>query len=831
MADIEKIISPLIESQFPSFYKEEGPMFIEFVKAYYEWLEQSNNTIHISRSLLDYRDVDRTLEEFLVQFKNKYIPLIKFDTATDKRRIVKSALDLYRSKGTERSVDLFFRLVFGVPAEVYFPSKDIFRLSSNQWIKPRYIEVNNTQYNKDFVGKLITGLTSGATAFCENYVRKKLSTKYIDVLYISNIVGDFQTGEKIIYDDLSPDNSPTIIGSLNTLDVFAGGEGFTIGDIVTVTSDNGIGAKARVANVSNITGVVNFELVDGGWGFSTNADVYVSSKVFSISNANADINNSSNQMFYILEDIIQPTAQISYRNANGTFANGDMIYAYNSSATPNVAQGLILQTLASNSTAGNLYVVPVSGNLQINTAFLKAGNTIGANLLAYTNTSANGKIVGNGANLNISFINSNVVFSNSVVISQTSNTGATSATATVFNWSLVGGNGSFTTRDAVGIFRPGSYKASYSNGLSISANGSLTQVDMTIGITNESNNDFTTLPGNFIYGVQSNTYANIVSIGQGSFANFALSNTLSRSEQIQIYTDLIKDYKSVALNTSPLGFPGNTSANIGFGILSDVLSIANLTVGGITRLVSVNPGEGYNLAPFVYVHDPLTSAYQRKDYFLSYANASGSFVAGEVITQSASGAEGIIRSVNSSVIHLKRTTFFTNFVPTVNSTTRIVGSDSGVTANATIVTFDVTGLSAGENAVIDVETQTAAGTVTNLELIDSGFGYIENETLTFISADGFRSGTAQANLIRQGQSEGFFGTRDSFLSSEKRLFDGEYYQEYSYDIRVSKTLDKYSEIFKSTIHIAGTKFFGTLIAQETNDTRIGVIEAGAPIIS
>lgn len=831
MADIEKILSPLIESQFPAFYKEEGPMFIEFVKAYYEWLEQSNNTINVSKSLLEYRDIDRTIDNFIVQFKNKYIPLIKFDTATDKQRIIKSALDLYRSKGTERSVDLFFRLVFGVPAEVYFPSRDIFRLSANQWIKPRYVEVNNTVYNKEFVGKLVRGLSSGATAFCENFIRKKLSNKYIDVLYLSNIVGDFQTGEKIIYDTLSPDGAPTVVGSLNTLDVFTGSEGFNIGDIVTLNSNNGVGGKARVANVSNITGIVEFDLVDGGWGYTANAEVYVSSKVFSLSNAYADGNNTSNQTFYILENIIQPTAQIQYQNANGTFANGDLIYAYNASATPNVAVGRILQTIESNSTAGNLYVSTVSGNLQINTAFLKTGNTVGANLTGYTNTSANGKIVGNSSNLTVSFVESNLVFSNTLVISQTNTSGFTTASATVLTWSIVGGNGSFITRDAEGVFRPGSYKATYSNGLSITANGTLTQIDMSIGVSNVSSNQFTTLPGNFIYGVQSNTYANISSVGQGTLASFGISNVLSRSETVVLYSDFIRTYKNVALNTDPLGFPGNATANIGFGVLNDVLSTNTLTIGGITRLVSVNPGEDYNLAPFVFVYEPITAAYQRKDYFLSYSNASGSFVAGEVVTQNVSGAEGVIRSVNSSVIHLKRTTFFTDFIPTANANTLIVGSDSGVSANVSSVGFDITGLNAGENAIIESSTQSANGSVTDLEVVDSGFGYLNNETVSYVSADGFRSGTAQANLIRQGQSEGFFGTRDSFLSSDKRLFDGDYYQEYSYDIRVSKTLDKYSEIFKNTIHIAGTKFFGTLIAQETNDTKINVIEAGAPIIS
>jgi hypothetical protein len=36
---VEKYISNFVESQFPVFYQEEGPNFILFMKAYYEWME------------------------------------------------------------------------------------------------------------------------------------------------------------------------------------------------------------------------------------------------------------------------------------------------------------------------------------------------------------------------------------------------------------------------------------------------------------------------------------------------------------------------------------------------------------------------------------------------------------------------------------------------------------------------------------------------------------------------------------------------------------------------------------------------------------------------
>jgi hypothetical protein len=46
-----KNITPLIENQFPAFYKEEGENFLQFVNAYYEWMDSEYGDYHRSRRL------------------------------------------------------------------------------------------------------------------------------------------------------------------------------------------------------------------------------------------------------------------------------------------------------------------------------------------------------------------------------------------------------------------------------------------------------------------------------------------------------------------------------------------------------------------------------------------------------------------------------------------------------------------------------------------------------------------------------------------------------------------------------------------------------------
>lgn len=269
MSKFEQLISPLIESQFPEFYKEEGPVFIEFCKAYFEWLEQNENAVGKSRDLFEIRDIDQTLEEYITHFKDKYLHLFKFETATDKRFIVKHAQDLYRSKGSERSIDLFFRLVFGTGADVYFPSTDIFRLSDNEWVKRQYIEVTHYEESSELIGQVIEGAKSKAIGFVEDYVRFPTDEKTVNVLFVTDVNGTFIPGEFVVkIGTKRTKTSPKVVGSADQLNVIVGGNNFRVGELVTYESDNGSGGIARVNTTTDVNRSVTFNIENGGWGYA-----------------------------------------------------------------------------------------------------------------------------------------------------------------------------------------------------------------------------------------------------------------------------------------------------------------------------------------------------------------------------------------------------------------------------------------------------------------------------------------------------------------------------------------------------------------------------------
>ena len=297
MHDLSKTISEYIEQQFPAVYREDGPNLVAFTKAYYEFMENtSESPTTLSRSMFQNRDIDETLDSFLVHFKEKYLSEFPYAKAVDKRFAIKHIMDYYRSKGTPQATELLIRLLFNEEASVYYPGDDILRASDSKYKIPKYIEVTQSARSAGFVENQITGSRSGATAFVEGLVKKRVQGRIIDILYISNIKGSFTTDE-LVSDDGLLTNAPKIIGSLSSMNIVNGGRNNVVGDVFDVNDDTGRQGKVRVTGIENATGRVDFELVDGGTGYTLNdlddgdttddyTDIRVATAMIAVDNSN-----------------------------------------------------------------------------------------------------------------------------------------------------------------------------------------------------------------------------------------------------------------------------------------------------------------------------------------------------------------------------------------------------------------------------------------------------------------------------------------------------------------------------------------------------------------
>ena len=823
MEVIQKNISNFIENQFPSIYREEGTVFIEFVKQYYRWLEQENALKH-SRNFFEYKDLDETTDQFLIFFKEKYLKNIQFETTTNTRQLLKHTLDLYRSKGTERAIDLMFKLVFGVPAEIYYPAEDVFSLSSGVWKKQKYLELNANINNPILSGKSITGQTSGATAYVDAVVRKSIKGIFVDVAYISSLNGDFETNEAInTQDNIFTDKKPYIIGSLNEVLVsaFGVGAGYSIGDLVSLESTYGLGAQARVSDIATTLGTVNFELMNGGYAYTANAEVLVSDKVLTLRNV-VTSNTSTNNYFEIFNTVTQPLANINFINANGIFQSDDYVYTYHANNVVK-GEGKVISTSTNTATNGQLFVIVYSGNLQSN-IFFTTGNAISANqsvVNGYVNKTVTANVIGVSSNIILNTINSNNIFvANTLIYQIEASTNTVIADGTVVKYVVtIGSNGTLTVSNTNGVFRR--ELPLYSNNLV----ANIDSVELTIGVIDPSL-AYTTYSNNYFYSNAENynTTAVVNSVSLGSGASFSVSNDLIYSENIDINTNLISAVSSNALS-GVYAFTALPTANLSTIILN-ALSFANTQIGKINALTSINPGSGYSAPPFVLVYEPKTYRYFKQDAIISIANASLSYSVGELVTQNTNSSRGIVKFANSTTLILERLRFkdSNNFIITTNATTRIFGESSGAFANVTNVQIQASSDYLGFNAIVDDTVQTSEGAISGLQILDSGYGFKSDESVSIISAnnDSLASGTAV--LRTHGEARGFYKQNDGFLSDTKKLFDGLYYQDYSYEIQSSVKLNKYEEMLKQVLHLAGTKYFARFIYSDVLDAQVNILE-------
>lgn len=282
----ERYISNLIQEQFPSVYNNDSDLFIEFLKTYYEWLEVDGNELSDTRSFLDYQNINKTPDSFLVNFQNTYLFGLPEETLLNRRLLIKHIKDVYRAKGTVKGWKLLFRLLFNEELDVYLPVVDLLAPSDGSWKKPKYIEINDNGKLDMYLGRTIIGASSGITAIVESVIREPINQNLVVTMFLSGIVplnSEFIRGEKILIKDSgNPDEittAPTILGSLSSIEIMNGGQDFAVGNILHIVNKDpvtnqilttGVDSELRVVKISKGIGSIFYEIENGGWGYTYN---------------------------------------------------------------------------------------------------------------------------------------------------------------------------------------------------------------------------------------------------------------------------------------------------------------------------------------------------------------------------------------------------------------------------------------------------------------------------------------------------------------------------------------------------------------------------------
>jgi hypothetical protein len=267
--DSEKIAS-LVKEQLPEFVRADYQTFVAFIEAYFEFLEQDQGARDSIRNAQKYEDIDGTIDAFIGQFKLEFGKDIPEYILADKKNLYKNIKDFYQSKGSEKSYELLFRLLYNENISFFYPSTILLRPSDGKWTNDKTIRVSSLQGDAfKYVSTKIVGQTSGATAVVENvlFFQDGPNEVYELFLNIDSITGTFVPNEEVWTTIGLSTLKARIQYSFTGATITSPGTGYSIGDVLTVTGGSGVNAAIKVNNVFADGGIKSVQVTNFGSGY------------------------------------------------------------------------------------------------------------------------------------------------------------------------------------------------------------------------------------------------------------------------------------------------------------------------------------------------------------------------------------------------------------------------------------------------------------------------------------------------------------------------------------------------------------------------------------
>jgi hypothetical protein len=362
-----------VKEQIPQYQRDNNPLFVALMEAYYEYLERSGKALERGKNLRLYADVDTSINSFLSHFYSEFLKFIPRNTNADKSLLLKHIKDFYRARGTEKSYKFLIRLLSSGSneADFYYPKEDILRASDSTWYIQKVLRLLDMTYDgvriseQDITqfylleGLQITGLNSGAVAIVDKAEHFYDNGFLTDEVTLSSINGQFEAGETVqatyTDDDGIAHTIAAIInpGSIGSATVRNGGYGYQVGYEIPLEPQGNTAAQGGIIRVKTIsTGSINtVSVVYGGSGYRINDGVIFLSD--SGSDANAFIATVLDDNTYHSHTYTIESSTISLE-ANTTIGNS--VYTNLNSANANTTVANAINTFQYSNTGPAVFV-------------------------------------------------------------------------------------------------------------------------------------------------------------------------------------------------------------------------------------------------------------------------------------------------------------------------------------------------------------------------------------------------------------------------------------------------------------------------------------------
>ena len=729
------------------------------------------NPLFGSKSLMSERDID-SMDTRIVDFYQKEFSISSpTKTEVDRRFFYSNIFDLYRSKGSEYSYDLFFKSFFNVQdLDFYRPKEDLLKPSSGDFRREKTLRVITSDVNSRFESRIITGATSSATATVdrvENFVSGALE---VTELFLTNIVGTFVVGETITSSEFEGTFGTGIAqGVITNIVISNAGTNYKIGDTVTITGGGGQDAAARVSQIG--TGAITgFTIYDGG-------DGYVNTEILTVNNfatggtgVSGDVNEIAHTFtFSVNEDIIGNYTTTLINDSDGYELTGN-------------TQAIVTNRLVDALGFSALQIGTIS-NVRA------TGLGTGYELSPIISIVQDNIVKFNDPAVGIINLNSDpdeIELTNAITGTFTTNERITSNSGNKVGTFLGLVSDANTISDPTRFrARPIEYQGTFGSGRNDMAINTSAYINSTMPTVYDIQFNSPLYDGGSATGDVEDTNTFVFRRGVNAASTTESTNTDTTIEYTATGTSITGAFQT-------LQFP-----------------VTSITRSSTTATVTTPKKHGLDDGQKVILSGATPSAYNGEKTISVTGTSTFTFTVSGSPTTPASGTilydENVAVKFTLPKGHKSDDRFLFSTIDFV-SNEKITGFSSSANATVNTGTAIADGGIRGNNAVIDVA-GLAAGSVKEVELINFGVGYTSAPTLSLATKGGGNAGLS-ANIGAVGETTGRYLTEDGRPSSIKKLIDSFYYQDYSYSLRSSKQVSEYEETINDMLHPTGSKMFG-----------------------
>lgn len=258
----KRAISPhlasLIDSFVPEHVRANYPQLVDFIRAYFSYLEESNLSGYYQNTLPEQRDIRQQDEQFLRRIEKEIGLFVPRDYQANPKVFYDKISDLWRSKGSQESIETFFRIFLDDPVQIRLPWDQVLIPSDGRWIQEDKIRVSSISGDpNDFAGREIFQVESFASAIVSRVERRVYSDGIIWELTLSksSVVGDFFEKNTITTEEDFLLRAE-IYRSAAEIEIDSGGTGYRPGDRIFLEGYEGVTFVAFVDRVDEDTGEI-----------------------------------------------------------------------------------------------------------------------------------------------------------------------------------------------------------------------------------------------------------------------------------------------------------------------------------------------------------------------------------------------------------------------------------------------------------------------------------------------------------------------------------------------------------------------------------------------